>query len=56
MGKEVITLINGIENAGLKNVMWDSKDKNGLPVSAGIYFYELKTKNNLETRKMLLIR
>jgi len=61
-GREIKTLVNGIENAGFKNVIWDSKDKNGRPVSSGMYFYELDAfsqesdKVHHETRKMVLLR
>lgn len=62
MGREIKTLINGIENAGFNNVMWDSKDKNGRPVSSGMYFYKLDAvstesdKQFHETKKMVLLR
>ncbi|NHZ85444.1 MAG: T9SS type A sorting domain-containing protein [Planctomycetia bacterium] len=62
MGKEIKTIVDGTENAGFKNIMWDSKDKNGRPVSSGMYFYRLdvfskETDNEFhETKKMVLMR
>jgi hypothetical protein len=37
-------------------VTWDGTDDNNKPVSSGIYFYKLKTKENSKIRKMLLLR
>jgi len=62
MGREVKTLIDGTENAGFKNIMWDSKDKNGRPVPSGMYLYRLDAISNEsdkelhETRKMVLMK
>jgi flagellar hook assembly protein FlgD len=62
MGKEVKTLIHRTENAGFKNIMWDSKDKNGISVSSGMYFFRIDAFSNEndeefhETKKMVLIR
>ncbi len=62
MGREVKTLISKTENAGFKNVMWDSKDKNGRPVSSGMYFFRIDAiskesdKEFHETKKMVLMR
>ncbi len=41
LGKEIKTIINNIENAGYKNVVWDSKDNFGIPVPSGVYIYNL---------------
>ncbi len=62
MGREVITLINKVENAGFKNVMWDGKDKYGRALSSGMYLYRINAvsketeKRYHETRKMVLIQ
>ncbi|MBC8147204.1 MAG: immune inhibitor A [Bacteroidetes bacterium] len=62
MGREIKILINKTENAGFKNVIWDAKDKNGRPVSSGMYFYRLDVvsmesrEEFHKTKKMLLLR
>jgi len=43
--------------AGRKHsVVWNGKDENNKPVSSGIYYYKLKTRNYEKTRKMLLLK
>jgi len=51
IGKEVITLVNGRKEPGEYVVSWDA---GGL--ATGIYFYELRTSNYSQVRKMTLIR
>jgi hypothetical protein len=36
--------------------VWDGKDENGNQLSNGIYFYQLKTENYTEIKKMVIIR
>ena len=55
-GCRIRTLVHKKEIAGQKSVKWNGKDKNGIDVSSGIYFYKLYTDEFLITRKMLLIR
>ena len=51
LGQEVRTLVDGIENAGFKSVLFDAS---GLP--SGVYFYRLQADNSIEVRSMLLMR
>jgi hypothetical protein len=55
-GRLVQTLVDGYLTAGLKTITWDGKDAHGQNVSTGIYFYQLKAKGFIKTRKMLLIK
>jgi hypothetical protein len=50
-GKELAVLVNEQLNAGAYKVSWDASN-----YSSGVYFYELKTNNFSETKKMLLIK
>ncbi|MDP6684457.1 MAG: carboxypeptidase regulatory-like domain-containing protein, partial [Candidatus Marinimicrobia bacterium] len=56
MGKTVRTLVNGSQTAGYKTVVWDSKDNNGIPVSAGMYIYELRSGSFSVIQKMVLLK
>ncbi len=51
LGREVATLVNGVEEAGYKSVNFDANR-----LSSGIYFYRLQVNTYVETRKLLLLR
>ena len=50
LGKEIKTLVNQKQQAGNYEISFDAKN---LP--SGVYFYQLKTKFNTMTKKMLLL-
>jgi hypothetical protein len=54
LGQKIATLIEGHQTSGEKVVTWGGKNKNSRSVSSGIYFYNLKNKRYLLTRKMVL--
>lgn len=56
LGREVITLINQQQAAGYYSINWNAKDMFGVSVPAGIYFYQLQTKEFSKTRKMMLLK
>jgi hypothetical protein len=51
LGKEVATLVNGEKKPGRYEVSWDASE-----FTSGIYYYRLKTGNNLLSGKMSLIK
>ena len=55
-GQLVKTLVNDIKPAGEHSAIWDGRDYNQQPVGSGIYFYKLKTKEDSQIRKMILLR
>jgi hypothetical protein len=55
-GRFVVSLESGRKPAGRHSVIWDGRNALGLPVSTGVYYYQLKTGRNVLTKKMLLIR
>jgi flagellar hook assembly protein FlgD len=56
LGGKIRTLIEGEVDAGEHTVIFDGKNDSGNPVSAGVYFYRLKTQDGALTRKMVLIK
>jgi hypothetical protein len=56
LGQEVKTLENGIQAAGTYETTWDGTNQTGQEVASGIYFYRIKAGENVETRKMLLLK
>ncbi len=61
LGQEVATLLNEQISAGTHSIVWNSSNTNGVKLSSGIYFYELKA-NGInggsfqEIRKMVLLK
>jgi len=55
-GKEVIRLIDNEQPAGHYRVIWNGKDIQGGDVASGIYFYQLKVNEFIQTKKLTLIR
>ena len=56
LGEKVRTLVDEPKSAGSYEVVWDGKDDKGKEVASGIYFYQLKTGDFTETKKMLLLK
>ena len=56
LGREVITLHDGLTPPGLHQVVWNGSNTAGVPVSSGMYFYQVRTPNQTITRKLLLMR
>lgn len=56
LGEKVNTLVNNFQSAGKYSVQWNGVNKVGSEVSSGVYFYRLKTDNNVSVKKMLLLR
>ena len=60
LGRPVRTLVNDMEEAGSKMVIWDGMNSDGTAASAGMYLYRISTdgkaNNFYDTHKMLLLR
>ena len=56
LGREVTQLVNTSQKSGFKSVHWDAKDSMGRPVSAGVYLYQIHAGDNVQTRKMVLLK
>jgi hypothetical protein len=51
LGKEVMTLVSGRQEAGVYNVTL-----NAAQLSSGVYFYRLQAGSFVETKKMMLVK
>ncbi len=51
LGQEVATLVNGVKSANTYNVQFDASG-----LASGIYIYQLKTGNNILSKKMVLMK
>jgi hypothetical protein len=56
LGREVVKLVSEETPAGYQSVIWNTRNSFGTPVSAGIYFYQIQTKDFVKTRKMVLLK
>ena len=56
LGREVVQLVNKTLDAGYHTTMWNGQDHLGLPVSAGIYFFQIQSNDFVKTQKMILLK
>ena len=56
LGRQVKTLINQTQDAGYKSIIWNATNNYGKPVSAGIYLYQIHAGDNMQTKKMVLLK
>jgi hypothetical protein len=55
-GQLVRTLVSSVFNAAAYTEIWNGRSNSGNPVSSGVYFYKLVTKNFSKTKKMVLLK
>ncbi|MDQ7051870.1 MAG: FlgD immunoglobulin-like domain containing protein [candidate division KSB1 bacterium] len=55
-GRRVRTLVRGRQSAGEHTVTWDGKDDRGQIVSSGVYLYRLVAGEQVQVRRMLILR
>jgi hypothetical protein len=51
LGREVATLVDGMEEPGEKRATFD-----GSALASGVYFYRLRAGDFVQTRKLVLVR
>ena len=56
LGQKVRTFDYENTSAGYHSVTWDATNDLGQQVGAGVYLYQLQTKNFVKTRKMVLLK
>jgi hypothetical protein len=56
LGQEVVTLVDGVCPAGSHRVIWDSENGSGVQVASGVYVYQIKAGDFVDSKKMVLIR
>lgn len=55
-GALVRTLVDGVEGAGSRRVMWDGRDEDGLRVASGVYVLRIEAAGSSQSRKMVLLK
>jgi flagellar hook assembly protein FlgD len=56
LGQRVKTFNMQSIPAGYHSVKWNATNDYGDPVGAGVYLYQLQTKDFVKTRKMVLLK
>lgn len=56
LGQHVTTLVSDHYEPGTYRASWDAVDKNGSEVPSGIYFYRLQNNQQIQSRKMMLLK
>jgi len=56
LGREIRKLVNTIQETGYKSIIWDGTDEFGRSVGTGIYLYQIKAGDFVQTKKMVLMK
>ena len=56
IGQLVRTFYEGEKSLGLHSIAWNGKDNFGKSLSSGSYYYQIKANNNIQTKKMILLK
>jgi hypothetical protein len=56
LGQRVRTLVDEVQKAGYKRLVWDGRDGQGKAVASGMYLYRLRTDDNQATKKMMMLK
>ncbi len=56
LGREVTTLVNGVQEPGYKSITWHGTNAFGKNVGAGMYFYLIQAGDFRQVKKMILLK
>jgi hypothetical protein len=56
LGREVTTLVNGVQEPGYKSITWNGTNAFGKNVGAGMYFYLIQAGEFRQAKKMVLLK
>ncbi|MEL1225981.1 MAG: BspA family leucine-rich repeat surface protein, partial [Candidatus Neomarinimicrobiota bacterium] len=55
-GRKIKNLFYNEQTSGYHSISWDATNQAGKLVPAGIYIYSIQTGNNVQTKKMILVK
>lgn len=55
-GRMVTRLVNGVQDAGTHEIVWNGTDSQGNEVASGMYFYKLTTDGQSTVKRMALLK
>ncbi len=56
LGQKVSTLVDKRMSKGSHSISWDGTDSYGRQVVSGVYFYKLESKNQVSTKKLVILK
>jgi hypothetical protein len=56
LGQKVADLVSNLHQAGYHNVMWNSMEMSGKPLSSGVYIYTIQADDFRAVKKMALLK
>ena len=56
LGQKIKTIERALMNPGYHSIIWNATNDFGSQVSAGMYFYQLRTNEFVKTKKMILLK
>ena len=56
LGQKVADLASNLHQAGYHNVIWNSMDMSGKPLSSGVYIYRIQADDFRAVKKMALLK
>lgn len=56
LGKKITTVFHGALSSGSHTFLWNGLDEHGTPVPSGLYSYRLRSKDFVQTKKMLFLK
>jgi hypothetical protein len=54
LGREIITLVDEVKQAGTHTISWDGTDSHGKKVPSGTYFYQIRGENEKASAKKMI--
>ena len=55
VGRQVITLVDRVQDQGMHSIQWDGKDSQGRMVASGIYMLLMKAGSYRQYQKMIIL-
>ena len=55
-GQEIVTLVDGFQNAGPQSVEWDGRDRGGRSVPSGTYLYKIAIGDFVQSKTIVYIK
>ena len=56
LGQPVHTLVDRVQGAGVYQVPWDGRDRQGAAVAVGVYVMRLRHPSGVQTRRLLYLK